>query len=110
MKRRFVAIIPARAGSKRILNKNIRLFNGKPLIYYAIKQALNCSFFDRVLVDTDNKKIAEIAKKYGADVPFLRPVKLAGDKSRISDATAHLLLRLKMEQNYESDVIAIVQS
>jgi len=70
--KKFLAVIPARGGSKRIPNKNIKLFNGKPLIFYTIKQALNSKLFDRIVVDTDNKKIAQIAKKYGARV-FIHP-------------------------------------
>lgn len=110
MKRKFLAVIPARAGSKRIPHKNIRLFNGHPLIYYSIRQALDSGIFDRVIVDTDNDKIADISRKYGAETPFLRPKKLANDAARTEDVLLHLLKRLKREQDYIPDVIAILQT
>ena len=68
-----IAIIPARIGSKRIKQKNIKIFKGKPLIYYSINAAKKSKVFDKILVSTDSEKIGEIARKYGADVPFLRP-------------------------------------
>ena len=68
-----VCIIPARGGSKRIPKKNIKLFYGKPLIAYSIEVALDSGLFEKVVVSTDNEAIAKIAKKYGAEVPFLRP-------------------------------------
>lgn len=105
-----MAIIPARGGSKRIPNKNIRLFNGRPLIYYTIKQALESKLFDRVIVDTDSQEIAEIAKKYRAEIPFLRPKELAGDKARVVDAIIHMLDKLKEEQNYEPTNVVVLQT
>lgn len=68
-----IAIIPARGGSKRIPRKNIKEFCGKPLIAYSIEVALASKLFERVIVSTDDQEIAEIAKRYGAEVPFLRP-------------------------------------
>ena len=67
-----IAIIAARGGSSRIKKKNIKPFRGKPIIYYSIKAAINSKCFDRIIVSTDDKKIAQIAKNYGAEVPFLR--------------------------------------
>lgn len=67
-----ICIIPARGGSKRIPKKNIKLFLGKPIIYYPIKSALESNIFDVVMVSTDDEEISELAKKYGADVPFIR--------------------------------------
>ncbi|EPJ44439.1 MAG: rkpN: putative acylneuraminate cytidylyltransferase [Osedax symbiont Rs1] len=74
-----VALIPARGGSKRIPKKNIKLFHGQPIISYAIKAAIQSGCFDKVVVSTDDQEIANIAKKYGADVPFERPANLATD-------------------------------
>jgi len=74
-----VCIIPARGGSKRIPHKNIKDFNGKPIIAYSIEIALKSNCFDRVIVSTDDDEIAEVAKAYGAEVPFVRPALLAGD-------------------------------
>ena len=76
----ILAIIPARGGSKRIRNKNIKKFFGKPIIGYSIEQAKKSKMFNKIIVSTDSKKIAKISKKFGADVPFIRPKYLSGDK------------------------------
>lgn len=86
-----IAIIPARYGSKRIKKKNIVNFFNKPLIYYAIKTAIKCKLFDRIIVSTDSKKIATISNKYGAQTPFLRPKKLSNDKATSSQVMKHAL-------------------
>ena len=80
-KKEILAIIPARSGSKGIKNKNIKLLNGHPLLSYAIAAGLNSKLVSRVICSTDAKKIAVIAKKYGAEVPFLRPKNIAKDLS-----------------------------
>ena len=74
-----ICVIPARGGSKRIPRKNIKEFNGKPIIAYSIEAALKSNCFDQVIVSTDDDEIAEVAKKYGAQVPFLRPGELSND-------------------------------
>jgi len=74
-----ICIIPARSGSKRLKHKNIKKFHGKPIISYAIKTAQSSGLFSKIIVSTDSKKISNIAKKYGAEVPFLRSKKLSGD-------------------------------
>lgn len=75
----ILAIIPARGGSKRIKNKNIKNFFNKPIISYAIQEAIKSKIFDEVIVSTDSDKIAKISKKYGAKIFFKRPKKLSGD-------------------------------
>ena len=107
---KVLAYIPARGGSKRIPNKNIRDFCGKPLIAYAIEQGKAHSRVDRVIVDTDDEEIAAVAKKYGAEVPFLRPKELATDTAQATDALLHLLLRLKSEQGYEPTHVLLLQT
>jgi CMP-N-acetylneuraminic acid synthetase len=84
-----LVIIPARGGSKGIPRKNIRLLLGKPLIAYAIELALKCRLVDKVIVSTDDEEIADIAKQYGAEVPFMRPEELATDKSPIIETLRH---------------------
>lgn len=74
-----VAVIPARGGSKRIPRKNIKPFCGKPMIAWSIDAALGSGCFDAVIVSTDDAEIAEVARHYGADVPFMRPVELSDD-------------------------------
>tara|TARA_B110000046_G_scaffold121880_2_gene128540 strand:- start:275 stop:982 length:708 start_codon:yes stop_codon:yes gene_type:complete len=86
-----VAIIIARGGSKRIFKKNIKLFLGEPIIKYSIDTALKCDIFDEVMVSTDDNEIAELSKKLGAKVPFLRSVKNASDFSSTADAVYEVL-------------------
>ncbi|MBE0499653.1 MAG: pseudaminic acid cytidylyltransferase [Campylobacterales bacterium] len=86
-----VAIIPARGGSKRIPKKNIRLFHGKPLIAYSIQTALASALFDKIIVSTDDEEVAKIAKKYGAEVPFMRPKELSDDFTGTRDVLNHAL-------------------
>src|SRR5215211_1324488 len=76
-----IALIPARAGSKRVANKNVRELAAHPLLAYSIAAAFDSGVFGQVLVSTDSPEIAELARRYGASVPFLRPAELAGDKS-----------------------------
>ena len=76
-----VALIPARGGSKGIKRKNIKSFLNKPLIYWSIKIALDSNYFDRVIVSTEDQEIANIAKKFSAEVPYLRPQEFAKDES-----------------------------
>ncbi len=89
-----VCIIPARAGSKGVSNKNIRNIGGKPLIYYTIKSALESKIFSHVIVSTEDKKTAAIAKKYGAEVPFIRPKYLAGDNTPLEPVLLHTIKKL----------------
>lgn len=107
---KVLAVIPARGGSKRIPNKNIRDFCGKPLIAYAIAQAKAHPKVNRIIVDTDSEEIADIAKRYGAEVPFLRPKELAIDTAQATDAVLYLLTRLKKEDGYEPSHVLILQT
>lgn len=84
-----IAIIPARGGSKRIPRKNIRPFNGKPLIAYSIEAAVNSGLFDKVIVTTDDDEIAQIARQYGAETPFVRPPELANDHATTVPVIRH---------------------
>lgn len=88
-----IAIIPARGGSKRIPRKNIKDFLGKPIIAYSIEAALQSELFDEVMVSTDDNEIAEVSKKYGANVPFMRSKKNADDFA----TTAEVLLEVLSE-------------
>lgn len=88
-----IAIITARGGSKRIPKKNIKNFCGKPMIAYSIEAAVKSGLFDEVMVSTDSEEIAEIAGQYGADVPFMRSEKTAGDFATTSDVILEVLER-----------------
>ena len=94
---RVVAIIPARGGSKRIPNKNIKLFTGQPIISYSIRVAQETGLFDRVIVSTDSPEIADIAREYGAEAPFLRPAELANDFAGTAEVVCHAIAWLEQE-------------
>lgn len=90
-----ICIIPARGGSKRIPRKNIKLFLGKPIISYSIKAAFESNLFDEIMVSTDDKEIAHVAKSYGASVPFLRTDKNSDDHATTFDVLEEVLDRYK---------------
>lgn len=86
-----LAIIPARGGSRRIPRKNIKLFNGKPMIAYAIDAAKQSNLFEHVVVSTDDVEIARVVHAYGAEVPFMRPAELADDHAATVPVIAHAI-------------------
>ena len=104
----IVALIPARAGSKRVPDKNIRRLAGHPLIAYSIAAALQSKIFKAVIVSTDSDRYADIARHYGAEVPFLRPAKIAGDTSPDIDWVAYTLDRLRKD-GQEFDCFSILR-
>lgn len=94
--KKILAIIPARAGSKGIKNKNIVDLCDQPLISYSITAALQSKYIDKVVVSTDSEEIAQVAIRYDAEVPFLRPKELASDTAKIIDAVMHCIKTLEM--------------
>lgn len=107
--KRILAIIPARGGSKGIPKKNIIDLLGNPLLYYSIKSAKESKYIDKVIISTDDEEIAEVGKKLGADVPFLRPEEISGDKAKSIDAFIHAIKELeKLEEKY--DYILLLQN
>ena len=90
-----IVIIPARGGSKRIPRKNIRLFHGRPMITYAIECAQKSGLFSRIIVSTEDEEIAQIAKSYGAEVPFMRSNAAADDFATTSDVLIEVLNELE---------------
>lgn len=108
-KLKILGIIPARAESRIDGGKlAIRNLNGKPLIAYTIEEALKCKLLDRVIVSTDDKEIAEAAKKCGAEVPFLRPKELSAEGAPVEYVVIHALDFLRTKEGYKPDVIAIL--
>ena len=103
--KKVLAVIPARGNSKSIKNKNIKLLFGKPLIYYSINIAKQSKLINRVIVSSESKKIINIAKKYGAEAPFIRPKKFSKDNSRDLGVFLHCLKWLKKKENYIPDLI-----
>lgn len=107
---KVVAIIPAKGDSKRVPRKNLRLMLGKPLVAWTIEAAKNSTRIDRVIVSTSDKEIARVAKKYGAEVPFMEPVEIAADGGNIEGALLHAVEWLKKNENYVPDAVVLLQT
>jgi len=105
----ILAIIPARGGSKGIPMKNIQKLCGKSLIEYTIRSAISSSKINRVIVSTDNARIAQVSKKAGAEVPFLRPKILSKDNSPTTETIKHAINFLQKKYSYEPDIICLLQ-
>ena len=105
----MIAIIPARGGSKGLPGKNILPLCGKPMIAYTIEAAKQSKYIDRVIVSTDDQKIAEIALQYGAEVPFLRPDFLASDTAQAVDNYIYTIERLSKEWNTPIEEFVVLQ-
>ena len=105
----FLAIIPARGGSKGLPGKNIKELCGKPLIAWSIEAGLKSNYLDEVMVTTDYQNIADVSKQYGASVPFLRPDELASDTATSFDAIKHTIEYYKNELNKEFDYIVLLE-
>jgi pseudaminic acid cytidylyltransferase len=96
--KKAVAIITARGGSKRIPRKNIKLFNGKPIIAYSIEAATGAGIFDEIMVSTDDEEIASVARQYGASVPFMRSSTTSDDFATTADVLREVLLSYQQQQ------------
>ena len=107
-KNKILALIPARGGSKGIKNKNIVSVNGKPLIAYTIDAAKASKYIDYIYVSTDSEKIADVAIKYGALIPFMRDETLAQDTSKTIDAVMFSVNKFK-EMGYDFDYLVLLQ-
>lgn len=105
MKKKILAIIGARSGSKELINKNIKKLGNKPLIAWIIETAKKSKLINRVIVSTDSIKYAKIARQFGAETPILRPKKLAKDNSIEIDFIKHMLNYLDKNENYKPDII-----
>lgn len=104
---KVVALIPARSGSKGVPNKNIRLLGGQPLLAWSIAACLKSSVIDRIIVSTDSREYAELATKYGAEAPFIRPAEISGDSSADYDFISHALDWLKNDKDDPEHIIHI---
>ena len=104
---RKIAIITARGGSKRIPKKNIKEFCGKPIIAYSIEAAISSELFDEVMVSTDSEEIAEIAKKYGASVPFMRSAETSNDYATTNDVLIEVFNEYK-KRGQEFDIAVCI--
>lgn len=108
MKHEIISIIPARGGSKGLPRKNIKPLLGKPLIAWTIEQAKSSRYIDKVVVSTDDPEIAKIAKKCGAEVPFLRPKELATDDAKTIDVIMHAVNRFENDGKY-FDIVVLLE-
>lgn len=106
-KKKIIAVIPARGGSKRLQGKNILDFSGKPLIVWTISAALRSKYIDRVIVSTDDNEIAEISKKSGAEVPFVRPDALATEYASSIDVVIHAIEVIETTNNLFDYVVLL---
>ncbi len=104
-----VAIIPARGGSKGLPGKNIMPLCGKPLIAWSIETARRSKYLDEVVVSTDDAEIADVARRFGASVPFLRPDELSGDTSKTLAAVEHALDFYRNKLDREFDILALIE-
>lgn len=104
----ILCIIPARGGSKGLPGKNIKELMGKPLIVYTIEHALASKYVDRVIISTDDVRIADIAKKYSVEVPFLRPGELATDYASTIDVLIHAIDWLRNNEDYNFDILVLL--
>ncbi len=102
---KIIAVIPARGGSKSIPKKNLVNFCGKPLISYSIEIAKKCSSIDRVIVSSDDNEIIDVALKYGAEVPFIRPKEISQDDTTDYPVFEHCLKYLNDYEGYKPDII-----
>jgi CMP-N,N'-diacetyllegionaminic acid synthase len=102
-KKKYIAVILARGGSKRLPNKNLKNLRGKPLIFYTILAALRCRYIDEIIVSSDDVKILEVSKKYRVQT-VKRPKYLSGDKSKSSDALKHVI-----SKNFDYDFVILLQ-
>jgi CMP-N-acetylneuraminic acid synthetase len=103
-KQEVLAIIPARGGSKGLPRKNLAPIGGRPLIAYTIDVALKARSMSRVIVSTDNEEIADVSRQLGAEVPFIRPAKLANDRADPSDVVRHALEWVRLRE-YQPDAV-----
>ncbi len=103
--KKILALITARSGSKSVVHKNIRKINGKPMMAHSIEHAKASEYINRIIVSTDSEEYAQIAREYGAEIPFIRPAEYATDTALDIDVFEHALGFLKEEENYVPDVV-----
>jgi len=102
-----IAVIPARGGSKRIPRKNIKSFGGKPMIAWSIEAAKASGLFERIIVSTDDVEIAEVAKEWGAEVPFMRPEELSNDYAGTTPVVAHAT-QWALDQGFNLEAVCCI--
>jgi len=109
VRKKILAIIPAKQRSRGVPGKNVKVLLGKPLIWYTIRSALKSKYIDRIVVSTDSEKIAKISKENGAEVPCLRPKKLARDDTPVLPVLQHMIEYLEEKEGYSPFAVLILQ-
>ena len=105
-----LCVVPARAGSRQIPGKNMRLLGGRPLIQYAFDNAIACPEIDRTIVSTDSPEVAELARELGLDVPFVRPESLTGDRGGTIDVLLHAMDHIETHEDRRYDVLVLLHA
>lgn len=108
--KKILCVIPARGGSKGLPGKNIKLLLGKPLIAYSIEQARSSRYIDKVIVSTEDEKIAKIARLFNVCVPFMRPKSLSQDSSNIRDVLLHTINWMERKEKENFDILVLLQA
>jgi N-acylneuraminate cytidylyltransferase/CMP-N,N'-diacetyllegionaminic acid synthase len=108
--KKILCVIPARSGSKGLPGKNIKRLLGKPLIAYSIEQAKKSRYIDKIIVSTDSRKISKIAQLYGAEIPFIRPKRLATDKAGTIDVLLHAIDWMENRERYDFDILVLLHA
>ena len=103
----FLALIPARGGSKRISQKNIKSFAGKPIIGWTIEKAIKTNLFKKILVSTDDKEIARVSKSFGADIAFPRPNNISNDRSTVLEVVRHSIEELEKSGEFYEHIVLL---
>lgn len=106
---KILGVITARGGSKGVPRKNIKLLNGKPLVAYTIEAAKKSNIFDRIILSTEDEEIASTGKEFGVEVPFVRPLELAGDSVPTISVLVHALEWLRTNEGYIPDAVMLLQ-
>ncbi|GAB4278863.1 MAG: acylneuraminate cytidylyltransferase family protein [Candidatus Rifleibacteriota bacterium] len=106
----LIGVIPVRGGSRRLPGKNLKKLNGRSLLQIVIERAIAAGIFDRIIVSTEDQSLAEEALKFGAEVPFMRPVELATDSSSSVDVLIHAVESILNPQDFSSSVICLMQA
>jgi len=105
MKPKIIAVIPARGCNDEIEHLNIKELGGKPMLAYTIETALKSEYIHRIVVSTEDERVAKVAKKYGAEIPFLRPVELIGEQVSLAEVSKHALLELEKKDDDRFDIV-----
>jgi|TARA_B100001971_G_C18249380_1_gene576942 CMP-N-acetylneuraminic acid synthetase len=107
--RKILSIIPARAGSKGLPGKNVKLLHGKPLIFWTTEEAKKSKYLKKIILSTDDEEIVRVCKGHRVEVPFLRPKELARDDTPVIDVILHLLSHLRSAEDYLPDFVLLLQ-